>query len=103
MYRGNRRPWRRAKGGFRCRLHSRLRILSLLEKMKKAYGRMMASLVSLGETFNSFARSKRRSYVCSSAPMRRPCYGESNSFYAEAIADCIEFIKLSSSKQADVR
>ncbi|ERN11531.1 hypothetical protein AMTR_s00022p00137840 [Amborella trichopoda] len=38
----------------------------------------------------------------SSSDCRPRSFGRSNSFYAEAIADCLEFIKRSSSPESDV-
>ncbi|GLJ22266.1 hypothetical protein SUGI_0419040 [Cryptomeria japonica] len=88
----------RGKSGFRCcRLHisrPRLSVLFLLEKMKKPFHRFWASLALAG-------KSMLKSLLCDSdntpPPVYVPVAASTHSFYTEAIADCIDFIKRSSS------
>ncbi|KAE8010779.1 hypothetical protein FH972_007115 [Carpinus fangiana] len=89
-------------------------LFKLLNRWRSSYGQALKSLKKgLGRTKygiikrNNSSSSRRRSLVAKLVPntnMGRPdhhhsrlrSFGRSNSFYAEAIADCLEFIKRSS-------
>jgi hypothetical protein len=90
-------------------------LFKLLNRWRSSYGQALKSLKKgLGRTKygiikrnNSSSSRRRRSLVTKLVPntnMGRPdhhhcrlrSFGRSNSFYAEAIADCLEFIKRSS-------
>lgn len=104
-YYRSRRGWRRIKG-FRVnscrlsihRLHVRfLDFIKLLRKWKSSYGKAL-------KTLKKGIRSSRKRPSADDGSRRglvgRPdhklkSYRHSNSFYAEAIADCLEFIKRS--------
>ncbi|XP_058071346.1 uncharacterized protein LOC131220421 [Magnolia sinica] len=107
-YYRSRRGWRRIKGfrvnSGRLSVH-RLRIrfldfISFLRRWKRVCDRALNSLKKGIRNRNDNSVSSKRSLV---AERRRPngpdyklrAYGRSNSFYAEAIADCLEFIKRS--------
>ncbi|GLJ10876.1 hypothetical protein SUGI_0137100 [Cryptomeria japonica] len=108
-FNGRRGIWRiklgsRGKGGLRRRLHvsrPRLRILCIVEKMKKVNNCFLLWVASAGKKrLGAFVGAKNPACVtvATSTAAPRPCYGRSNSFYAAAIADCIDFIKVSSSR-----
>eukprot|EP01018_Ginkgo_biloba_P032246 Gb_26604 [translate_table: standard] len=98
---------------FRCRLHvPRLRVralcfIRLLEKMRSLYDRLLTSIASAGrDAIKRLSMKKSSCAISSSAPASAsagPSYARSNSFYAEAIADCLDFIKRSSSAAMDSR
>jgi hypothetical protein len=92
--------------GFRCRSHvyPRLRVPVMcfgrvLGKLKSVYKQLLISVASVGrdslKALSSTAK-KPAACVCTSAAAR-PSFARSNSFYAEAVAECLEFIKRSSS------
>ncbi|GLJ22269.1 hypothetical protein SUGI_0419070 [Cryptomeria japonica] len=109
MHRVGRGVWRikmgiRGKAGLRSRIQisgPRLRLVSVLEKMKKVNNCFLHWIASAGKNrLGAFVGAKSAVSVTAPSAATRPYYGRSNSFYAAAIADCIEFIKLSSSQGA---
>ncbi|GLJ22268.1 hypothetical protein SUGI_0419060 [Cryptomeria japonica] len=113
----------RVKSGFRirCRLnvsHPRLRVFCLLDKMKQPFHRLWVSLALAGKsTFKSLlvatANTPASVYVpaafssnSSPASVYASAAASTHSFYTEAVADCIDFIKHSSLRDStsfDVR
>lgn len=77
-------------------------LFKLLSRWRFSYGQALKSLKKgINRSNYSIKRnnstSSRRSLMMESAHDRRMrSFGRSNSFYAEAIADCLEFIKRSS-------
>ncbi|KAG9456622.1 hypothetical protein H6P81_001130 [Aristolochia fimbriata] len=108
------RRWRRIKGfrlssGRLCVHRLRIRFLvlvRLLTRWKSAYFRALKSLKKGMSCRNRGNRSHVRGVAGEGGRYYRQdyklrSYGRSNSFYAEAIAECLEFIKRSSSATAD--
>ncbi|GKV21859.1 hypothetical protein SLEP1_g31797 [Rubroshorea leprosula] len=87
--------------GLRTRFFCLFRLLS---RLKASYGRAVRLLKNgvqrkngMMMRRNNSSGSRRNLVVMKEAPVTRlRSFGRSNSFYAEAIADCLEFIKRSS-------
>ncbi|EEF33835.1 conserved hypothetical protein [Ricinus communis] len=74
-------------------------LFKLLSRWKSSYGHAVQSLKRSMSRSSGIKRntSSRRSLVVEvSSDCRMRTFGRSNSFYSEAIADCLEFIKRSS-------
>ncbi|KAB1206431.1 hypothetical protein CJ030_MR7G000113 [Morella rubra] len=89
------------------RLRTRfLCFFKLLHRLRSSYGRALKSLKKCLPRRNSIKRNNSSGSSTKSLVVELPntgksdsrlrSFGRSNSFYAEAIADCLEFIKRSS-------
>nr|DAD41894.1 TPA_asm: hypothetical protein HUJ06_016217 [Nelumbo nucifera] len=102
------RRWHHRMKGFRlnarrfsvCRLRTRLWYLfGVLSRWKSSYGQ---ALESLKKGISSSSSSRRglamggENLISRHRDCKLRSFGRSNSFYSEAIADCLEFIKRTS-------